>query len=142
MNLSIALLAAAVALLQTADDESPRLLPALLRAEPASAFQVSGGVSRPAVRSSDVSMQLFGKKKESQFKGRTALDDRGTGKDGGVEERKRFMLSGRKLTQKELDRKAKIVDSANFPPRTMPIKGEGYFFFQGPSPKTAVQKKK
>ena len=29
--------------------------------------------------------------------------------------------------------------SANWRPRTSPVEGEGYFFFQGPSPKTSVQ---
>merc|ERR1719387_2746420 len=68
------------------------------------------------------------------------LDDRGAETEEDKVRNKRFMQSGRKLTPAELNRKAKIVDSANFPPRTMPIKGEGYFFFQGPSPKTSVQK--
>ena len=36
-------------------------------------------------------------------------------------------------------RKFKLVDSCNWKPRTLPIAGKGYFFFQGPTPKTAVQ---
>merc|ERR1719387_2263194 len=33
----------------------------------------------------------------------------------------------------------KLVTGTNWPPRTEPTPGKGYFFFQGPTPKTAVQ---
>merc|ERR1719253_2233771 len=36
-------------------------------------------------------------------------------------------------------REMKLRTGANWPPRTDPTPGKGYFFFQGPSPKTAVQ---
>jgi hypothetical protein len=37
------------------------------------------------------------------------------------------------------DRKLRLELSANYPPRTPPKEGEGYIFFQGPTPKTANQ---
>merc|ERR1719453_671633 len=40
----------------------------------------------------------------------------------------------------EEKRRLRIMDGANWRPRTYPKEGEGYFFFQGPTPKTAVQK--
>merc|ERR1719453_2200625 len=36
-------------------------------------------------------------------------------------------------------RRSKLQTGTNWPPRTDPIPGKGYFFFQGPTPKTAVQ---
>ena len=33
-----------------------------------------------------------------------------------------------------------LITGTNWPPRTKPEPGKGYFFFQGPTPKTAVQK--
>jgi flagellar biosynthesis GTPase FlhF len=36
-------------------------------------------------------------------------------------------------------RKRNLITGTNWPPRTFPKRGEGYFFFQGPTPKTAVQ---
>jgi len=42
------------------------------------------------------------------------------------------------LTPEE-ERKLKLELSANYRPRTPPTEGEGYIFFQGPSPKTSVQ---
>jgi hypothetical protein len=37
------------------------------------------------------------------------------------------------------ERKLKLELSANYRPRTPPIEGEGYIFFQGPTPKTGKQ---
>ena len=39
----------------------------------------------------------------------------------------------------EEKRKVKVETSANWPPRTPPLYGEGYFFFQGPTPLTGEQ---
>lgn len=131
MSLFVALLVAVVAVMRTEEEAPPaRLLPALIGMQAdAAAFQVplGTGASRAgtAVRS-DVRM-------------RTDYDDRGTGGEEKKPLGKRFLQSGRALDKNEFERKSRIVDSANWPPRTMPIKGEGYFFFQGPSPKTAVQ---
>ena len=36
-------------------------------------------------------------------------------------------------------RQLKLESSANWPPRTKPQEGEGYIFFQGPTPKTGTQ---
>jgi hypothetical protein len=33
----------------------------------------------------------------------------------------------------------RLERAANFPPRTKPVEGEGYIFFQGPTPKTGKQ---
>ena len=43
------------------------------------------------------------------------------------------------ITEKEKRRESKLITGTNWPPRTKPTPGEGYFFFQGPTPKTAVQ---
>ena len=40
----------------------------------------------------------------------------------------------------EARRESALIVGTNWPPRTKPTPGEGYFFFQGPTPKTAVQK--
>merc|ERR1719498_193412 len=45
-----------------------------------------------------------------------------------------------KKSKAEERRISKLITGTNFPPRTMPTPGEGYLFFQGPTPKTAVQK--
>merc|ERR1719331_2397271 len=37
-------------------------------------------------------------------------------------------------------RESALVTGTNWSPRTPPTPGKGYFFFQGPTPKTAVQK--
>ena len=42
------------------------------------------------------------------------------------------------LTPEEL-KELKLEASANWPPRTKPQEGEGYIFFQGPTPKTGTQ---
>lgn len=42
------------------------------------------------------------------------------------------------LTPEEL-KELKLEASANWPPRTKPREGEGYIFFQGPTPKTGTQ---
>ena len=44
--------------------------------------------------------------------------------------------------QEELNRKRResaLITGTNWPPRTPPTPGKGYFFFQGPTPKTAYQ---
>ena len=43
------------------------------------------------------------------------------------------------LMSDEEKRKVKVETSANWPPRTPPLYGEGYFFFQGPTPLTGKQ---
>jgi len=143
MSLRVALAVVAVTVLQAQDAQSSRLLPNFLSRMPeAAGFQANPGALRQAgptpVRRSDAHMAggwPFGSEPEP-----IRYDDRGIKEETESARSKRFMQSGRKLTEEELKRKSKIVDSANWPPRTMPIKGEGYFFFQGPSPKTAVQK--
>merc|ERR1719310_1774541 len=37
-------------------------------------------------------------------------------------------------------RQSALITGTNWPPRTPPEPGKGYFFFQGPTPKTAYQK--
>ena len=42
--------------------------------------------------------------------------------------------------KEEARRQSALVTGINWPPRTPPTPGKGYFFFQGPTPKTAYQK--
>ena len=41
--------------------------------------------------------------------------------------------------KKAARRKSALQTGTNWPPRTDPIPGKGYLFFQGPTPKTSVQ---
>merc|ERR1719238_762053 len=47
------------------------------------------------------------------------------------------MASSEKERKRRLDA---LVTGTNWPPRTIPEPGKGYFFFQGPTPKTSFQK--
>ena len=49
-------------------------------------------------------------------------------------------FTGLRAKTAEEKRRLRIMDGANWRPRTYPKEGEGYFFFQGPTPKTSVQK--
>merc|ERR1719261_562876 len=44
-----------------------------------------------------------------------------------------------RVSSKAARRELKLRTGTNWPPRTDPTPGKGYFFFRGPSPKTAVQ---
>merc|ERR1719174_3246722 len=44
-----------------------------------------------------------------------------------------------KFPDPEETRRNRLITGTNWPPRTYPKPGEGYFFFQGPTPKTAYQ---
>merc|ERR1719331_1797520 len=48
------------------------------------------------------------------------------------------MASREDLAKKR--RQSALITGTNWPPRTQPTPGKGYFFFQGPTPKTAYQK--
>ena len=43
-------------------------------------------------------------------------------------------------TKEEARREDALIRGTNWPPRTPPTPGKGYLFFQGPTPKTSVQK--
>ena len=43
-------------------------------------------------------------------------------------------------SKEEERREQALIVGTNWPPRTPPTPGKGYLFFQGPTPKTAVQK--
>jgi len=99
-----------------------------------SAYVVGGRVFTPKLRGSAVTMAAVPKgMKPGQDYDSPALTKENKIPGWGV-------WKGRiKQETAEQTRQNKLVTGTNWAPRTYPKKGEGYFFFQGPTPKTAYQ---
>jgi hypothetical protein len=107
-----------------------------------SAFVIGGRPFTPNLRGSPVSMADVnpGMKPGQDSKAKYLTQRSKTKKVGfGAFGYKEFVGRIRFDGDKEEQRRNKLVTGTNWEPRTAPTQGKGYFFFQGPTPKTAYQ---
>jgi hypothetical protein len=109
-----------------------------------SAFVVGGRVFTPKLRGSTVSMASIPKSQEpgqdydADYLNKKSNPFKGWGFTNEIWKGTTTFKKSTEAEKKEA-RRNKLVTSANWSPRTFPEKGKGYFFFQGPTPKTAYQ---
>jgi len=105
-----------------------------------SAFVVGGRVFTPNLRGSTVSMASIPKNQKPGLDYDAPYLTKEKKVKGLGPNFQQLWKGQLRFDDKEESRRNKLITGTNWAPRTYPEKGKGYFFFQGPTPKTAYQK--